>query len=136
MSVEVRCVRVSQSANLVPGTKQFRELKADKLGLEEPRLQWPAFGYSSFNMAMQTKYELPKREDEINERSLLAGIGYERYVRYEKVQEVTPWLKKGYNFIEIGKCKEDSEKTDTFDTGVYACAVYLCKKIRPFEVLE
>lgn len=86
-------------------------------------------------MAMQTKLELPKREDEINERTLLAGIGYERQVRFEKVQDLTCWVKKGYNFFEIGKCKEDQEKTDTYDNGVYACALYICKKILPFEIV-
>ena len=85
---------------------------------------------------MQTKLELPKREDEINERTLLAGIGYERQVRFEKVQDISAWIKKGYNFLEIGKCKEDTEKTDTYDQGVYAVGVYLCKKILPFEVTE
>ena len=56
---------------------------------------------------MQTKLELPKRDDEINERTLLAGIGYERSMRLEKTKELTHWTKKGFNFFEIGKCKED-----------------------------
>ena len=85
-------------------------------------------------MAMQTKYELPKREDEINERTLLAGIGYERQVRYETTLDLSAWLKKGYNFLEIGKCREDSEKSEAIDEAVYAVGIYLCKKILPFEV--
>lgn len=38
--------------------------------------------------------------------------------------------------MEIGKLKEDQEKTNTYDNGVYACAIYLCKKILPLEVVE
>jgi hypothetical protein len=54
-------------------------------------------------MMMQTEFKVPKRRDEITEWTLLAGIGYERELRYEKSQNVTPWLKPGYNYVEIGK---------------------------------
>jgi hypothetical protein len=42
---------------------------------------------------------MPKVSDVINERTLLAGIGYERQVRKDKIMNLTPWQKEGYNFI-------------------------------------
>ena len=77
-------------------------------------------------MAMQTEFSLPKKRDEITERTLLAGIGYEREVRFDEVMEVSPWIKEGYNFLEIGKNPLMPSETDR---TTYACAMYICKKI-------
>ena len=80
-------------------------------------------------MMMQTEFKVPKRRDEITEWTLLAGIGYERELRYEKSQNVTPWLKPGYNYVEIGKTSQD-------DPTTYACGIYVCKAIKPFEIID
>jgi len=80
-------------------------------------------------MMMATEFKIPKRRDEITEWSLLAGIGYERELRYERTMNVTPWIKPGYNYVEIGKTSLD-------DPTTYACAVYVCKVIKPYEIID
>lgn len=77
---------------------------------------------------MPTQFAVPKRNDVINEMSLIAGIGYERELRYEQTIDVTPWVKSGYNSIEIAKLALD-------DPTTYACGVYICKRVRPYELM-
>lgn len=56
----------------------------DRDGRDEATYQWPTRGFFSFNMMMNTEFKIPKRRDEITEWTLLAGIGYERELRYER----------------------------------------------------
>ena len=83
-------------------------------------MQLPNKGFYSFNLLNSTEFTIPKRQDEINERTILAGIGFEREVRKDKIMDLSPWQKEGYNFIQIGKNKLE-------DPYTYACAVYLCR---------
>jgi hypothetical protein len=69
---------------------------------------------------MQTEFVVPKRMDIIDERTLLAGMGQEREMRFEKNMDVTPWLKRGLNYVEIGKIS-------LYDKYTYACGVYICR---------
>ena len=58
---------------------------------EEPCLQWPSRGFYSFNLFNSTEFTIPKCREEINERTLLTGIGYEREIRKEKTIDLSPW---------------------------------------------
>lgn len=69
---------------------------------------------------MHTEFVIPKRMDEIDERWLLTGVGLEREIRSEKSIDISPWIKKGYNQIEIGKI-------GLYDKFTYACAIYITK---------
>ena len=69
---------------------------------------------------MHTEFAIPKRMNEIDDRTILVGIGGEREMRFEKTFDVTPWVKKGLNFIEIGKIA-------LYDKFTYACGIYICK---------
>ena len=91
MRIEVRCVRIDGYKNLNGAADDLvdAEMYNHAVGLnrdskEEPQMQWPSRGYFSFNMMMQTQFKVPKRRDEVTEWSLLAGIGYERELRYER----------------------------------------------------
>ena len=83
-------------------------------------------------MAMQTEFAIPKRNDEINEHTLLTGIGHEREIRFDETMDVGAWIKQGYNYLEIAK---NAILPASEDHSTYACAMYVCKKVKPFEVV-
>ena len=91
-------------------------------------MQLPSRGFYNFNLLNSTEFTLPKREDEINERNLVAGIGYDRQIRRDKIFDLSPWQKDGYNNIQIGKFSLE-------DPYTYACAIYLCRSVKPYELL-
>lgn len=83
-------------------------------------MQLPSKGLYCFNLVDQTEFAIPKTHDAINERNLLAGIGYDRQCRRDRIMDLSPWQKEGYNFINIGK-------NNLEDPYTYACAIYLCR---------
>lgn len=60
---------------------------------------------------------------------MLTGVGLERQVRKEKILDLSPWQKDGYNFIQIGKNADE-------DAFSYACAIYLCRVAKPVELID
>lgn len=100
VTLEFRCVRLDGYSTIKIGAEERkRGFKLGKSEYQDPCLRMPSKGLYSFNLLNSTEFAIPKTEDVLSERNLIAGIGLHREVRKDKAYDLSPWVKEGYNFV-------------------------------------
>jgi hypothetical protein len=88
VTLEMWCVRLDGRGKVDRPELGFAVGKSEH---QEPCMQLPSKGLYCFNLVDQTEFAIPKTHDVINERSLLAGIGYDRQCRRDRIMDLSPW---------------------------------------------